>query len=101
MKHWLVEMSTLGAFSLVVALGAIALGGTTARQAALAPTLPLTTMPGCSDAPVFPVDGSGITGEAKLCITDEAVRPAVGAAIGSPDTVYMTLIQYVEPQPAC
>jgi hypothetical protein len=87
--------------SIVVVLGMVALGGSTLRQVPLVTELPLAKMPGCFDAPVVQVGGSGIAGEAKLCVTDEAVRPALRVANLTPDTAYLALFEYFEEPAIC
>ena len=82
-------------------LGAVFAAGSMAREAGEVARGPLTTAPGCYDAPVVQVDQSGISGQAALCITDEAVRPALRVANLTPDTAYLALFQYFGEPSAC
>jgi hypothetical protein len=87
--------------SIVVVLGMVALGGSTLQRPPLVPELPLAMMPGCFDAPVVQVGGSGIAGQAQICITDDAVRPALRVANLTPDTAYLALFEYFEEPATC
>jgi hypothetical protein len=100
-RRYLVESMVPITASIVVVLGMVALGGATLRQSALVPELPLTMMPGCFDAPVVQMSGSGIAGQAQLCVTDDAVRPALRVANLTPDTAYLALFEYFEEPTAC
>jgi hypothetical protein len=102
MRRYLAESVVLIAASvIVVVLGTVALGNVAMRETASVPELPLAMTPGCFDAPVVPVDDSGIGGEAKLCVVDDAVRPALRVANLTPDTVYLALFEYFELPSAC
>jgi hypothetical protein len=100
-RRYLAESMVPITASIVVMLGMVALGGSTLRQAPLVPELSLKMMPGCFDTPVAQVGGSGIAGQAQICITDDAVRPALRVANLTPDTAYLALFEYFEEPAAC
>jgi hypothetical protein len=101
MQRYLAESLTIVVVSIIIVLGTLALGGIAVRETASARQLPLAMMPGCFDAPLVQVDGSGIDGEAKLCVADEAVRPALRVANLTPDSVYLALFEYFEQPTTC
>jgi hypothetical protein len=100
-RRYLAESMVPITASIIVVLGVVAMGGSTQRQPTLVPELPLTMTPGCFDAPVVQVDGSGIAGQAKLCVTDDAVRPALRVANLTPGTAYLALFEYFEEPTTC
>ena len=101
MRRYLAESTVIVAASLVLVLGTLALGGLTLRDTAAGPELSLAMAPGCLDAPVAPVADSGIAGQAVLCVTDEAVRPAIRVANLTPDTAYLAVFEYFEDPATC
>jgi hypothetical protein len=91
--------ATLGA-SVLVVVGVLTVGGN--LQAAPAPVPAYVTQrPGCLDTPVFPVDGSGLNGQARLCIVDEGVRPSADVDGLTPSTAYVTWFAYFDRPQGC
>jgi len=101
MKRYLAESMVIVVASLVLVLGTLALGGLAMRDTVPTVELPLAMTPGCLDAPVVPLGDSGIAGQAVLCVTDEAVRPALRVANLTPDTAYLALFEYFEEPAMC
>lgn len=101
MKRYLAESMVIVAASIVLVLGTLAMGSVALRDDGPSPQLSRVTMPGCLDAPVVPIDNSGIAGQAQLCVTDEAVRPSLRVANLTPDTAYLALFEYFEQPTAC
>lgn len=101
MKRYVAESLVFITLSLALVLGTLVAGRLVFRDTAPVPELPHATMPGCFDAPVAPIDDSGIVGQAALCLTDDAVRPSLRVVNLTPDTVYLTLFEYFEEPGAC
>jgi len=101
MRRYVAESLVLITISIVLALGTLAAGGLTLRDAVPTPELSHAMMPGCFDAPIAPLDDSGIAGQAALCLTDEAVRPSLRVANLTPDTAYQVVFAYFEEPGAC
>ncbi|MCC6176773.1 MAG: hypothetical protein IT305_15800 [Chloroflexi bacterium] len=96
MHRILVEMAvTVGASALIA--GAVLVAGNSSLKPAPAPPPAYVTQPpGCRDAPILEVRGSGVTGRAKLCILDEGVRSAADVEGLTPGTTYTTWIAYFD-----
>ena len=101
MKRYLAESMVIVVASIVLVLGTLALGSLAMRDTAPTLELPLAMAPGCLDAPVIPIGDSGIAGQAVLCVTDEAVRPALRVANLTPDTAYLALFEYFAEPSMC
>jgi hypothetical protein len=100
MRRLVVELLVgLGLSTLVAATMMVA-----GRTAQTSPTpLPklVTERPGCLETRLFGLDGSGITGRARLCIVDEGVRPLVDAEGLVPGTAYAMWLAYFDRPREC
>lgn len=101
MNRFLAEILACTTAIAIVAVMAVAVGGLVFRTISSPPRLPHVTVPGCFEAPLVQLAGSGIDGEAKLCIADDAVRPTVRVANLTPGTAYLALFLYVDQPSAC
>ena len=91
--------ASLGASVLVVA-AVLAIGRTMVSAPAPVPAS-VGQHAGCLEAPVFGIDGSGLTGSARLCILDAGVRPAADVEGLTPGTAYVTWFAYVDQPTMC
>ncbi len=101
MRRFLLEiLGFLCLAALVVAVLAVA--GARAVQSLPRPTpmLPFREA-GCFEAPLVAVAQSGVAGSARLCIRDEAVRPAMRAENLAADTVYTAWLAYFDRPERC
>jgi hypothetical protein len=62
---------------------------------------PLAVSSGCSNAPVTQLAGSGLRGSARLCFSDEAVRPAMRVEGLTPGEAYTAWLAYFDRPLAC
>lgn len=100
MYRSLVEIGATVGVSIVIAAAALVAGGS---MKAPLPPIPsyVGQPPGCLDAPVVALDGSGVVGRAKLCIVDEAVRPAADVEGLNPGTAYAAWLAYFDRPQEC
>jgi hypothetical protein len=100
MHRTLVEISIVLGASIVVTAGVFFAGSSLKRVPPPLPTF-LSQRSGCLDAPISPLNDSGIMGQAKLCIIDEAVRPEADVVGLNPGSAYATWLAYFDQPHTC
>jgi hypothetical protein len=100
MHRALREIAVFVGASLLIAVGALAVGGNMTAPPAPTPAF-VSQRAGCQDAPVFAMAGASVTGHARLCILDEGVRPAADVQGLTPGTAYVTWFAYFHRPELC
>lgn len=95
-----IDLSPFVIASLVIAAGALMVGGNLTLAPPPVPAY-VSQRPGCLDAAVFPMAGSSVKGQARLCIVDEGVRPIVDIEGLTPGTAYVTWFGYIDRPELC
>jgi hypothetical protein len=101
MRRFLFEiLGFLCLTALIVAILAVAGASAVQSLPRPTPTLPFREA-GCFEAPLTPVAQSGVVGSARLCIRDEAVRPAMRAENLAADAVFTAWFAYFDQPERC
>jgi hypothetical protein len=100
-NRFLTEVLVFAAVMAAMVLAVFAAGGGLAQPSARPTPVALPAEPGCLEAPIVQVAGSGIRGAARLCVVDEAVRPRIEVKELLIGTVYTAWFLYFDRPTAC